>query len=86
MVAVLAVGLSLDLFPRGWELVQHGTGSQSYSISKGDLQYHFRASGRLGKGFSTITVKDRYHLGNIVTILTTRLDAVRFIAARVKES
>lgn len=86
IVGVLAVGILLELQPRGWDLKQIKKGAQSFMLKKGDLQYHFRGVvGDDGK-YRAIRVIDRWMNGSEVAVLDGRVDALRFIRERVAES
>lgn len=84
VVGILSLGYALELQPLGWEIVHSSIAAQSYSLRKGNLQYHFRAKGR--KGNMSIVVLDRYQKGKIIAEIKTRVDALRFNRARVAES
>jgi len=85
LVNTLALGILVDLEPRGWKLRQSRDGAQSFSIvnKRGTKEYHFRAWYR---PFKSIEVIDKYYKGKLVVQLKTRLDALKFIETCVKES
>ena len=85
LVNTLALGILLDLEPRGWELKQVRFGAESfYIINKNySKEYHFRSWYRPRK---SIQIKDAYRKGKLVLTLNTRLDALNFIEKCVKES
>jgi hypothetical protein len=86
VVGTLAIGMKLQLDDLGWELNQVKEGSNSYFIKNKRVgkQYHFRVGGTRGKMF--IFVMDSYFKGVKVDTIRTRVDAIRFIQARVAES
>lgn len=86
VVGVLALGILLELQPLGWELKQIKKGAQSFMLKKGDLEYHFRGVEGDDAKYHAIRVIDRWMKGKEVAIIDGRVDALRFIAARVAES
>src|SRR5260221_11695634 len=83
IVGVLALGILTQLMPVGWTLRQSGTGAQSFALNKEGKEYHFRPG---DAPYREILVKDHYQLGNVVTVIKSRADALQFIRDRVNES
>lgn len=79
LIGPLALGILVELIPRGWKLVHSNSGPNSYSIQKNGYEYHFRYwhTGR-------IMVKDRYHKGKVVAELKTRPQVYDFLTKAMK--
>jgi hypothetical protein len=82
LVHTLGLEILLRLTPLGWTIHQSRIGANSFWITDGDTQFHFRAM-RLTKGgpVNAIRVHEYYHRGRVITVLTSRKTVLDFIAA-----
>jgi hypothetical protein len=82
LVHTLGLEILTRLTPLGWTIHQSRKGANSFWITDGDMQYHFRAM-RLTRGgpVNAIQVREFYYRGRVVTVLTSRKTVLEFIAA-----
>lgn len=72
-----SVALRCGADNRHWTLTQSRKGPNSFWLTDGQRQFHFRYDHNYS---GAIFVKDRYHNGKVIRTITSRLMAERFIA------
>lgn len=81
LIGPLALGVLLELIPRGWKVIHSSSGPNSYSIQGHGREYHFRYYHT-----GAITVKNSYRGGKTVAQLKTRMQVYKFLDQRMAES
>jgi hypothetical protein len=81
LIGPLALGVLIELIPRGWKVIHSHSGPNSYSIQGHGYEYHFRYY-HTGE----IWIKDSYRNGKVVAKLKTRPQVYDFIGKRMAES